>query len=106
MLVTPMYEPLLTRTRRLAGAFLDTIDDRPVRPAATFAELTASLGGGLPDDPQEPEMVIEQLDAALKPGLLPTTGPRYFGFVTGGSLPAALAADWLVSAWIRMRRST
>jgi glutamate/tyrosine decarboxylase-like PLP-dependent enzyme len=94
-----MYEPLLTRTRQIADAFLDTLDDRPVRPASTFAALTTALGGPLPEDPAEPTLVIEQLAAAMQPGLLPSAGPRYFGFVTGGSTPAAIAADWLVSAW-------
>lgn len=94
-----MSESLLARTRLLAEAFLETIDGRPVRPSAGFAELTSALGGPLPDDPQEPSLVIEQLAAAMNPGLLPSPGPRYFGFVTGGSMPAAVAADWLVSAW-------
>jgi glutamate/tyrosine decarboxylase-like PLP-dependent enzyme len=94
-----MYEPLLTRAHQLAHAFLTTIDDRAVRPAATFAELTAALGGAVPDEPEDAITVIEQLAALVEPGLLSTPGPRYFGFVIGGSAPAAVAADWLVSAW-------
>ena len=43
--------------------------------------------------------MIDELAAALQPGLVASAGPRYFGFVTGGTLPAALAADWLVSAF-------
>jgi glutamate/tyrosine decarboxylase-like PLP-dependent enzyme len=94
-----MYEPLFTRAHELAFNYLDTVDDRSARPAATFAELTRTLGGALPEDPQDATAVIEHLAASLGPGLMPTAGPRYFGFVTGGSLPASLAADWLVSAW-------
>jgi glutamate/tyrosine decarboxylase-like PLP-dependent enzyme len=94
-----MYEPLLTRAHLLANAFLETLDDRPVRPAATAEELAAALGRTLPADPQDATVVIEELAAAVDAGLLPSAGPRYFGFVTGGSIPAAVAADWLVSAW-------
>ena len=94
-----MYDSLLMRTRELASAFLDTIDDRPVNAQASFAELVSALGGPIPDEPRDPLEVIEQLAAAVDPGLIASTGPRYFGFVTGGSLPAAVAADWLASTW-------
>jgi glutamate/tyrosine decarboxylase-like PLP-dependent enzyme len=94
-----MYDSLLMRTRELASAFLDTIDGRPVNAQASFAELVSALGGPIPDEPRDPVEVIEQLAAAVEPGLIASTGPRYFGFVTGGSLPAAVAADWLASTW-------
>ncbi len=54
---------------------------------------------GLPEDGDDPHLVVEQLARMADPGLVANAGPRYFGFVTGGSLPAALAADWLTSAW-------
>ena len=57
------------------------------------------LPGRLPEEGEDPRLVIESLAAAAEPGLVANNGPRYFGFVTGGSLPAALAADWLTSAW-------
>ena len=97
--VSRMYEPLLSRTHELASAFLDTIDTRPVKPGASFAELVSALGGPTPEGPQDPVEVIERLAAAVEPGLVASAGPRYFGFVTGGSLPAAVAADWLAAAW-------
>ena len=57
------------------------------------------LGGPLPEAPEDPVDTIDRLADGAAPGLVASPGPRYFGFVTGGSLPAALAADWLTSAW-------
>lgn len=94
-----MYEPLLTRTHAIAAAFLDTIDDRPAHARAPFGDLVAALGGPTPQAPQDPVAVVEALARALEPGLMATPGPRYFGFVTGGSVPAAVGAEWLASAW-------
>jgi glutamate/tyrosine decarboxylase-like PLP-dependent enzyme len=91
--------PLLHRTADLAADFLEGVDERPVVPRTSAAELRARLGGPLPDDPVEPETVVEQLAAAADPGLVAIPSGRYFGFVNGGELPAALAADWLTSAW-------
>jgi glutamate/tyrosine decarboxylase-like PLP-dependent enzyme len=72
---------------------------RPVWPTISRGELRASLGGSLPEAPSDPAAVVEQLACAAEPGLVTTTGPRYFGFVTGGALPATVAAEWLTSAW-------
>src|SRR5688500_910797 len=90
---------LLNRTRELAEAFLAGVDARPVFPAASFEQLVEALGGPLPDEPQEPLAVIEHLARAADPGLVASPGPRYFGFVTGGSVPASVAAEWLTAAW-------
>src|SRR5205823_4458363 len=49
--------------------------------------------------PIDPEDVIDALARAAEPGLVATTGPRYFGFVTGGALPATVAAEWLTAVW-------
>jgi glutamate/tyrosine decarboxylase-like PLP-dependent enzyme len=94
-----MYEPLLSRVREIAAEFLTPIDDRRVNARARFSELVAALGGPVPDTPEDPLSVIERIARDLDPGLMATPGPRYFGFVTGGSVPAAVGAEWLASAW-------
>jgi glutamate/tyrosine decarboxylase-like PLP-dependent enzyme len=70
-----------------------------VRAWASLAELRAALDGPLADDGLDPTRVVDDLAAAADPGLVASAGPRYFGFVIGGGLPAALAADWLAAVW-------
>src|SRR4051794_11073263 len=82
-----------------AEAFLATLDERPVAARADAPAIRATLGGPLPEQGEQPKQVIDALAAGAEPGLVATAGPRHFGFVIGGALPAALAADWLVSAW-------
>ncbi len=90
---------LLRRTAEIAADFLETLDERPVWPPASVEELRAALGGELPDGPTDPVDVIEAFAAASEPGVVAIPSGRYFGFVIGGALPAALAADWLTSVW-------
>ncbi len=82
-----------------AEAFLATLDERPVAARVDAAAVRDALGGPLPERGEDPSAVIDALVAGAEPGLVATAGPRHFGFVIGGALPAALAADWLVSAW-------
>jgi glutamate/tyrosine decarboxylase-like PLP-dependent enzyme len=82
-----------------AQAYLATVDQRPVAARADAATVRGTLGGPLPEQGEDPVTVIDALAAGAEPGLVATAGPRHFGFVIGGALPAALAADWLVSAW-------
>jgi len=90
---------LLRRTAEIAAAYVDSLDERPVFPQVEPEELRAALGGPLPEEPLPDEQVVEELAHAAEPGLVAMGSGRYFGFVIGGALPAALAADWLASAW-------
>ena len=92
-------DALLRRTAELAGGFLDRLPVRPVSQAVNLPELRDALGGPLPVSGEDPLAVIEALARRVEPALVGSAGPRYFGFVVGGGVPAALAADWLASAW-------
>jgi glutamate/tyrosine decarboxylase-like PLP-dependent enzyme len=89
----------LARTLEIARAYIASRAGRPVWPATTLAALRVALGGELPADPIDSSNVIDALACAAEPGLVTTTGPRYFGFVTGGALPATVAAEWLTAVW-------
>ena len=70
-----------------------------IEPGLTVDDLRARLGGPLPVHGTDPRAVIDELATGVDQGLVAMSGPRYFGFVIGGSVPAALAADWLTSTW-------
>jgi glutamate/tyrosine decarboxylase-like PLP-dependent enzyme len=82
-----------------AREFLDTLDERRVAARMDAAGVRDALGDSLPEHGEDPRAVIDALAVGAEPGLVASAGPRHFGFVIGGALPAALAADWLVSAW-------
>lgn len=90
---------LLNDTCRMAVDYLRELPARPVGARATGAQLRAALGGPLPETGEEAGAVVRALAAGADGGLTASAGPRYFGFVIGGSLPASLAADWLTSTW-------
>ena len=90
---------MLERVARHAQAYLDSLPERPVGVPVDPETLRAALAMPLADDGVAPEQVIDELVAGVDPGLVASAGPRYFGFVTGGALPAALAADWMAAAW-------
>ena len=72
---------------------------RAMPPALSADTLRESLGGPLPDSPTDPAAVVDLLADLAGPGLMAMPSGRFFGWVIGGTLPAALAADWLTSAW-------
>jgi glutamate/tyrosine decarboxylase-like PLP-dependent enzyme len=90
---------LLRQTAEIAADYVESLGDRPVVPDVTPEELREALGGPLPDEPLDPARVVDELAKSAEPGVVAIGSGRYFGFVIGGGLPAALAADWLTSAW-------
>jgi glutamate/tyrosine decarboxylase-like PLP-dependent enzyme len=88
----------LARAVDHARSFLAGLPERPVGPTLDLAALRAGFGR-LPEERTDPADAIDRLVAAADPGLVASAGPRYFGFVTGGSVPASVAADWLTSVW-------
>jgi hypothetical protein len=87
---------LLGDATALAAEFLEGLPGRRVTPTATADELREELGGPLSEGPRDPRRVLAELARGVEPGLMATPGGRFFGFVIGGSLPAAnrkLTAD-------------
>ena len=92
-------EQILRRAFHHAGTFLRSLPDRPVGPRATRDELVAALGVELTEEGEDDSLVLDALAAAADRGTMATAGPRFFGFVIGGSLPVTVATDWMLSAW-------
>jgi glutamate/tyrosine decarboxylase-like PLP-dependent enzyme len=93
------YSTVLAHAKRHAEAWLATVGERRVGPRSGADALVSSFGGALPEEPTPPEDVVDLLSAHAEPGLMAMQSGRFYGWVIGGTLPVALAADWLVSAW-------
>src|SRR3954454_717969 len=109
--VVPDGEPddALARAMRHARQWLDGVPTRRGPAEGSAEDALARFGGALPDGPTQATDVVELLATAAEPGLMTIGSGRFYGWVMGGTLPAALAADWLVSAWDQnagMRDST
>ena len=90
---------VLHQAAALAAEYLAGLPTRSVAPTPAALERLRSLDRPLPDGPADPAAVLAELDAVGSPATMATAGGRFFGFVIGGSLPAALAASWLAAAW-------
>jgi len=93
------FRPLLERAAALAADYLESLPERGLPPTATLEELRARFGGALQESGLDAEEVLEELVRSSEGGLMASSSPRFFGFVIGGTLPAALTADWMTSTW-------
>ena len=93
------YRDALSRAEGHVLDWLDSVETRHVGPTATVDELTAAFGGPLNEQAMNPGAVVDELARIAEPGLMAMPSGRFFGWVIGGTLPAALGADWMVSAW-------
>ena len=93
------YRDALDAAAGHARRWLESQETRRIGPKATAAELAADFGGPLPPQGMPAAEVVDYLAAKAEPGLMAMPSGRFFGWVIGGTLPAALAADWLLSAW-------
>jgi glutamate/tyrosine decarboxylase-like PLP-dependent enzyme len=92
-------QTLLSETALRAGNYSAEISRRRVAPRTEDVSRLEELGGPMPEDPSDPTSVLALLDEFGSPATVATTSGRYFGFVTGGALPAAVAANWLAGVW-------
>jgi glutamate/tyrosine decarboxylase-like PLP-dependent enzyme len=93
------YDEVLSRAQELAANYLESLSKRGIAQRPERDELLAALGKPLDDEGMDPVDVVQQLADGADPGLVVTNAGRFFGFVEGGVLPAALGADWLTSTW-------
>lgn len=93
------YDEALSRAAHHARRWLGSVPERHVGPRATADEAAEAFGGDLPASGLDPAETIDLLARTAEPGLMAMGSGRFYGWVIGGTLPAGLAADWLVAAW-------
>lgn len=92
-------DKLLNDAAQRAQRYLDDLGERSVVPSAAEVSRLAELGGPLPADPSDAAATLALLDEVGSAATVASAGGRYFGFVTGGSLPVTVAVNWLAGAW-------
>lgn len=91
--------PQLARAAAIASEHVENHDERPISREPDAESLRRALRRELTEDGVDPEVVIDDLARDMREGILDTPSGRFFGWVIGGTLPVALAADWMTSAW-------
>lgn len=91
--------PVFDMAMKHAIAYREAVAANPQLPRTDYHTTLETFAEPLPEVGMDPVMLIDRLAAMAEPGLMPMTGPRFFGWVIGASHPAGVAADWLVSAW-------
>ena len=95
----PLTDALLNFAAERARQYVQQISGRRVAPDQKTLAALAKFHEAFPEESSAPQDVISMLDQIGSPATVATTGGRYFGFVTGGALPASIAANWLAAAW-------
>ena len=90
---------LLNETAERAIRYIESLPERPVAPSKGAVEALTAFRVPFPAEPISPGLLLKQLDELGSPATMAMPGPRFFGFVIGGALPATVAASWLVTAW-------
>ncbi len=90
---------LLEDSAQRSIRYLETLEARGVAPSATAVSLVDRLAGPLPEESSDPSETLALLDDIGSPASIAMAGPRFFGFVIGGSLPITVATNWLATAW-------
>src|SRR6476646_10391658 len=88
----------MDRAHALARQYVATLPERPVAARSSPAELAAALDEPMPEEQSDPAAVVDEWFRRAEPGIVASAGPRFFGYVVGGSTPAAVAGDWLATA--------
>jgi glutamate/tyrosine decarboxylase-like PLP-dependent enzyme len=94
-----MMQELLQDAAHRGIQYLATVNERSVTPSPTAVAALTEFEEALPTAPTDPAQVLALLDEIGSPATVASAGGRYFGFVTGGSLPVTVAANWLTTAW-------
>jgi glutamate/tyrosine decarboxylase-like PLP-dependent enzyme len=97
--MTQNIKDLLARAMSHAVAYREKAANDSTLPSADYHAMLERAAAPLPEDGMDAAEMIDALAEMADPGLMPIVGPRFFGWVMGGSHPAGVAADWLVSAW-------
>jgi glutamate/tyrosine decarboxylase-like PLP-dependent enzyme len=95
----PAFKPALQVAFQSALVHLETLENQPVPATASLSELRSRLAKPLNDHGLDPQEVVRDLVRDTQGGIVGSAGGRFFAWAVGGSVPAALAADWLTSAW-------